>query len=130
MIRLGVFTSNTSTIARAYKPYERDGVVYGIVEFNTKYLSTYSGNEISGTIIHEIAHTLGFGWDKWMELFDSKGVFTGTVANIHRQSINCFIPTAFGRQPKVSKICFARPGGDKAPQKPVSACGYGSLDLA
>lgn len=81
VIRLGVFTSNTTTIARAYKPYDQDGVVYGVVEFNTKYLSTYSGNEISGTIIHEIGHTLGFGWDKWMDMFDSKGVFTEDATN-------------------------------------------------
>jgi hypothetical protein len=76
VIRLDVFTSNSTTIARAYKPYKKDGVVYGVVEFNTKYLLTFTGNEIAGTIIHEIGHTLGFGWDKWIELFDSKGVFT------------------------------------------------------
>jgi len=76
VIRLGVFTSNTSVIARAYKPYTKDNVVYGVVEFNTKYLSTFSRNEISGTIIHEIGHTLGIGWDKWMELFDANGEFT------------------------------------------------------
>ncbi len=76
VIRLGIFTSNSSTIARAYQPYEKDGAVYGLVEFNTKYLSSYSRNEISGTIIHELGHTLGFGWDKWQKLFDSKGKFT------------------------------------------------------
>lgn len=77
VIRLGVFTADSNTIARAYEPYQKDGVVYGVVEFNTKYLSTFSRNEISGTIIHEIGHTLGFGWDKWMGLFDnSTGVFT------------------------------------------------------
>lgn len=75
VIRLGVFTANNTTIARAYKPYTRNGVVYGVVEFNTKYLATFSRNGISGTIIHEIGHTLGFGWDKWMDLFDSTGVF-------------------------------------------------------
>lgn len=79
VIRLGVFTSNTNTIARAYKPYKENGIVYGVVEFNTKYLSSFSGNEIAGTIIHEIGHTLGFGWDKWMDLFDSKGLFTDTA---------------------------------------------------
>lgn len=81
VVRLGVFNSNTTTIARAYKPFEKDGVVYGVVEFNTKYLSTFSGNQISGTIIHEIGHTLGFGWDKWMNLFDSSGVFTEAATN-------------------------------------------------
>ena len=70
VIRLGVFTSNSNTIARAYKPYARQGVHYGVVEFNTKYLSAFTKNEISGTIIHEIGHTLGFGWNKWQTLFD------------------------------------------------------------
>lgn len=76
VIRLGVFTSNSGTIARAYKPYQNEGTVYGVVEFNTKYLSTFTRNEISGTIIHEIGHTLGMGWDKWMELFGNDGKFT------------------------------------------------------
>jgi hypothetical protein len=76
VVRLGVFSSNSTTIARAYRPYKESGVVYGVVEFNTKYLSNFTGNEIAGTVIHEIGHTLGFGWDKWMGLFDAKGVFT------------------------------------------------------
>lgn len=76
VIRLGVFTANTQTIARAYKPFKRGEVVYGVVEFNTKYLAYFSDNDIAGTIIHEIGHTLGFGWDRWMELFDASGNFT------------------------------------------------------
>ena len=76
VIRLGIFTSFSNIIARAYKPYTYQGVVYGRVEFNTKYLNTFTESEIVGTIIHEIGHTLGFGWDKWMELFDtSSGEF-------------------------------------------------------
>lgn len=70
VIRLGVFTRFGSTIARAYKPSMHNGTVYGLVEFNTKYLSTFEPNEIVGTIIHEIGHTLGMGWDQWMNLFD------------------------------------------------------------
>jgi hypothetical protein len=82
VIRLGVFTANSLTIARAYRPYELDGVVYGVVEFNTKYLSTFSKNQISGTIVHEIGHTLGFGWNEWMDLFDaSNGKFTQEAIN-------------------------------------------------
>ncbi len=82
IIRLGVFTSNSNTIARAYKPYVRDDVRYGVIEFNTKYLSRFSRNEISGTIIHEIGHTLGIGWDEWENLFNkSNGKFNNSVIN-------------------------------------------------
>jgi len=69
VIRLGIFTQNSGTIARAYKPYEKDGTRYGLVEFNTRYLGTFSEDDISGTIIHEIGHTLGIGWEEWDALF-------------------------------------------------------------
>lgn len=76
VIRLGIFTSDSRTIARAYKPTMENEVSYGRVEFNTKYLETFTPNEISGTIVHEIGHTLGIGWNKWMTLFDkSTGKF-------------------------------------------------------
>lgn len=96
VIRLGVFTSDSLTIARAYKPYENDGVVYGVVEFNTKYLSTFSENEISGTIIHEIGHTLGFGWSKWMDMFDSEGVFTEAATNALADLKDMRVETDYG----------------------------------
>ena len=70
VVRLGTFTSLRRTIARAYKPYEKDGVRYGIVEFNTKFLGSYTEDEIAGTIIHEIGHTLGIGWEDWEKLFN------------------------------------------------------------
>jgi hypothetical protein len=76
VIRLGTFTQSSNTIARAYKPYTKDGVVYGRVEFNTKYLAQFTEAEIAGTIIHEIGHSLGIGWDEWDKLFDrSTGIF-------------------------------------------------------
>ncbi|MEM9678683.1 MAG: DNA/RNA non-specific endonuclease [Bacteroidota bacterium] len=70
VIRLGTFTSSGNTIARAYKPYSKDGVHYSKVEFNTKFLGQFTDEEIAGTIIHEIGHSLGIGWDKWKKLFD------------------------------------------------------------
>ncbi len=76
VIRLGTFTQSSYTIARAYKPYTKDGVHYGQVEFNTKYLGQFSNDEIAGTIIHEIGHTLGIGWEQWAMLFDHvTGIF-------------------------------------------------------
>ncbi len=72
VIRLGTFTQNSYTIARAYKPYIKDGVHYGKVEFNTKYLSQYTADQIAGTIVHEIGHSLGIGWEEWDKLYDPK----------------------------------------------------------
>jgi hypothetical protein len=71
VIRLGIFTEGGNTIAQAWEPYAKSGVVYGRIEFNTKYLSTFSKNKVAGTIVHEIGHTLGMGWRKWLTLFDN-----------------------------------------------------------
>jgi len=70
VVRLGTFYSNGYVIARSYLPYGVDGVTYGVVEFNTKYLSQFTPKEIAIIVIHEIGHTLGFGWERWMGLFD------------------------------------------------------------
>lgn len=76
VIRLGLFTQSGPTIARAYKPFSDGRAVYGRVEFNTRYLSQFSANEIAGTIIHEIGHSLGIGWDAWDTLFhEETGLF-------------------------------------------------------
>lgn len=70
VIRLGTFTQMGNTIARAYRPYEADGVRYGVVEFNTRFLVNFTAAQTAGTIIHEIGHTLGIGWQEWMALYD------------------------------------------------------------
>jgi DNA/RNA endonuclease G (NUC1) len=84
VIRLGTFTQSSNTIARAYKPYTKEGVRYGRVEFNTKYLVQFTENEIAGTITHEIGHSLGIGWDEWDQLYDrNTGMFeTEAVARL------------------------------------------------
>jgi DNA/RNA endonuclease G (NUC1) len=80
VIRLGIFTSTGNTIARAYKPYENNSVRYGKVEFNTKYLGQFDTDEIAGTIIHEIGHSLGIGWDEWDKLYSAEtGKFKSTA---------------------------------------------------
>ena len=76
VIRLGKFTENSNTIACAWKPWSKNGTLYGRVEFNTKFLAGFTDDVIAGTIIHEIGHTLGFGWDQWKSLFDQQtGIF-------------------------------------------------------
>ena len=69
VIRLGTFKSKGFVIARAYKPFSNKGVVFGPIEFNVKYLDLYDALDIAGTVIHEIGHTLGIGWNKWKDLF-------------------------------------------------------------
>ena len=97
VIRLGIFTSNGYTIARAYKPYTSDGVVYGRIEFNTTYLNQFTDYDIAGTIIHEIGHTLGFGWDKWMELFDANsGIFKSKFIKNINELQHMLVETDFG----------------------------------
>jgi hypothetical protein len=111
VIRLGVFTANSLTIARAYRPYELDGVVYGVVEFNTKYLSTFSKNQISGTIVHEIGHTLGFGWNEWMDLIDaSSGEFTQEAINGLAVLQDMLVETEYGPGTQYSHWDEARHG--------------------
>jgi hypothetical protein len=76
VIRLGVAELDPDTIAEAFEPYTAKGVVYGRINFNGAFLGRFSVNKAAGTIVHEIGHTLGFGFAKWMELFDEgTGVF-------------------------------------------------------
>lgn len=98
IVRLGVFTSFGNTIARAYRPYKKNGVSYGVVEFNTKFLAQYADNQIAATIIHEIGHTLGFGWDQWMTLFDSDtGQFNDAAISALGELKDMRVETGYGR---------------------------------
>ncbi len=73
VIRLGLFTEHSDTIAQAYEPYTgRNGLVYGRVDFNTEYLKKFSDSKTAATIVHELGHTLGIGWTRWMKLFDEE----------------------------------------------------------
>ncbi|MEO1649154.1 MAG: DNA/RNA non-specific endonuclease, partial [Pseudomonadota bacterium] len=82
VIRLGIFTDARNIIAGAWTPYEKDGVRYGPVKFNTKYLSTFTSEQIAGTMVHELGHTLGFGMDDWQKLLVKEDrQFTGKFKN-------------------------------------------------
>ena len=97
IIGMGTFTSKGFVIARAYKPYFHDGTTFGSVEFNTKYMDKFSGFDIAGTIIHEIAHTLGMGWDKWVDLFNRPdGSFTKEAIQIISELQYMRVETDFG----------------------------------
>ncbi len=75
VIGLEVFTQDTTIIAKPHETYSSNGVIYGMIEFNTKYLDRYTDYEIAGVLIHEIGHILGFGGDIWRNLFDRFGRF-------------------------------------------------------
>ena len=72
VIRIGTFDAPDGVIAQAWYPELRNGITYGQVEFSRVLLAQYSEFEIAGTIVHEIGHVLGFGWDIWDGLFSKR----------------------------------------------------------
>jgi len=83
VFRIGIFTEAGDTIAQAFEPHVGPkGLIYGRVEFNTRFLDGFSVGQAAGTIVHELGHTLGFGWARWMKLFNHEsGKFTLRAAS-------------------------------------------------
>lgn len=80
VIHIDLFTSPLRYIARSYEPERRGAVTHGRIRFNRAYVKRYSVQQLAGTLAHELGHTLGIGWGRWMELFDTEtGHFTGNA---------------------------------------------------
>lgn len=75
VIQIGVFDEGqTTTIARAWMPFEENGVLYGKVEFNANRM--YWKDFMATVMMHEICHTLGFAWQPLERLYDKEtGLF-------------------------------------------------------
>jgi hypothetical protein len=75
VIQIGAFNDrNTTTIARAWTPFEENGVLYSKVEFNI--IRLFRETFVATVMIHEICHSLGFGWEPLVKLFDKEtGMF-------------------------------------------------------
>lgn len=97
VIRLSVFEGDDETIAQSYDPYTKKGVIYGRIEFNSRFLKG-SSTKAAGTIVHEIGHTLGFGFAKWMKLFERKS--------------GLFLPKHVATVPLLEAMLVERRGGD------------------
>src|SRR5512145_365328 len=72
VIRVGIDTMGKNTIAESYEPYHYAKILYGQVNFNRDLLGDYTPHQLAATIIHEVGHTLGIGWNRWMELFSRR----------------------------------------------------------
>jgi hypothetical protein len=75
VIQIGAFNDrNSTTIARAWTPFEENGVLYSKVEFNV--IRLFRETFVATVMIHEICHSLGFGWEPLAKLFDKEtGMF-------------------------------------------------------
>lgn len=75
VIQVAVFDDrNVTTIARAWTPFEENGVLYSKVEFNVARL--YDDTFVATVMMHEICHSLGFAWEPLERLFDKEtGLF-------------------------------------------------------
>ncbi|MFN8995801.1 MAG: hypothetical protein ACK5Y7_03690 [Betaproteobacteria bacterium] len=81
VLHIDLFWSPLPYIARSYEPETTGGVTHGRIRFNSVYVRKYSAAQLAGTLTHEIGHTLGFGWDRWLGLFDAvSGRFTADAA--------------------------------------------------
>ena len=77
VIHIDLFWSPFRYIARSYEPELKGGVTHGGIRFNTVFVRQYTELQLASTMVHELGHTLGFGWDRWMGLFDgTTGRFT------------------------------------------------------
>jgi len=71
VLQIDVFTDpNTTTIARTYKPFEKDGTRYVKIEYSSSKI--WFTSFVATVFIHEIAHGLGFGWESLDELYDKE----------------------------------------------------------
>lgn len=75
VIQISVFNDRSvTTIARAWTPFEENGVLYSKVEFNISRL--YDETFVASVMMHEICHSLGFGWESLGRLYDKEtGLF-------------------------------------------------------
>jgi len=89
VLQLGVFTdTETRSVARAFMPFEQDNAKYGKILFNTAQIKN-DKTFIATVLIHEIGHTLGFGWEP--------------LANLYDKTTGKFNPTVVARIPELSK---------------------------
>lgn len=72
VIRIGYYYSLSGSVAKAWTPWDKDGTTYGRVEFNKRRLRRFSDRQTTTSLIHEIGHVLGFGFDAWNQLFNKR----------------------------------------------------------